>query len=82
MYNFTYKGVRIVAHCYTRPEQARKHRKKRINKKWLKRYGYKQVPDLSIMHIVNIPGQGKTIFCHPKLAEKLKVQIMKMEGFL
>lgn len=24
--------------------QARKHRKKRINKKWLKKYGYKQIP--------------------------------------
>ena len=23
--------------------QARKHRKKRINKKWLKKYGYKQI---------------------------------------
>ena len=25
-------------------EQIKKHRKKRINKKWLKRYGTKQVP--------------------------------------
>lgn len=28
---------------YTKVVQARKHRKKRINKKWLKKYGYKQV---------------------------------------
>lgn len=28
---------------YTKIVQARKHRKKRINKKWLKKYGYKQV---------------------------------------
>lgn len=28
---------------YTTIVQARKHRKKRINKKWLKKYGYKQV---------------------------------------
>ena len=27
---------------YVKIVQARKHRKKRINKKWLKRYGYKQ----------------------------------------
>ena len=28
---------------YTTIVQVRKHRKKRINKKWLKKYGYKQV---------------------------------------
>ena len=28
---------------YTKLVQARHHKKKRINKKWLKRYGYKQV---------------------------------------
>ena len=28
---------------YVKMIQARKHRKKRINKKWLKRYGYKKV---------------------------------------
>lgn len=28
---------------YVRIVQARKHKKKRINKKWLKRYGYKQI---------------------------------------
>lgn len=29
---------------YVKKIQARKHRKKRINKKWLKRYGYKEQP--------------------------------------
>ncbi len=28
---------------YKKNIQARKHRKKRINKKWLKKYGYKEV---------------------------------------
>ena len=28
---------------YPKIVQARKHRKKRINKKWLKKYGYKQI---------------------------------------
>ena len=28
---------------YVKVVQARKHKKKRINKKWLKRYGYKKV---------------------------------------
>lgn len=29
---------------YIKHVQARTHRKKRINKKWLKRYGYKSIP--------------------------------------
>lgn len=33
--------------------QARKHKKKRINKKWLKRYGYKCVPDNDKMIVSN-----------------------------
>lgn len=28
----------------TRSEQVRRHKKKRINKKWAKRYGYREVP--------------------------------------
>lgn len=36
---------------YVKIIQARKHKKKRINKKWLKRYGYKKV-------IVNSKGWG------------------------
>lgn len=35
----------IITDMITKDVQARKHRKKRINKKWLKRYGYKIVPD-------------------------------------
>lgn len=39
-------GTRIfVTDMITKDVQARKHRKKRINKKWLKRYGHKTVPD-------------------------------------
>lgn len=36
-YNMELEGNRVV--CV----QARKHKKKRINKKWLKRYGYKEM---------------------------------------
>lgn len=36
--------------------QARKHRKKRINKKWLKKYGYKQQL---------VKSKGWRISCHP-----------------
>lgn len=33
----------------TRYEQVRKHKKKRINKKWAKRYGYREVPCHAIL---------------------------------
>lgn len=33
-----------VEYDTTLSEQVRKHKKKRINKKWAKRYGYRQVP--------------------------------------
>lgn len=73
---FLFCGVRIVGNCYlTKSEQARKHRKKRINKKWLKRYGYRQVPDLSCAYIMDDPVHGKTLICHPRLIDKLKLRI-------
>ena len=41
-------GSRVFCMEYegTRREQIRKHKKKRINKKWAKRYGYREVPCL------------------------------------
>lgn len=77
-----YMGFRIIADSrITKSEQARRHRKKRINKKWLKRYGYKQVPDLEHFYVTIIPGQGKTLLCHPKIYDKLAYQIRrKVEG--
>lgn len=35
----------IITNYITKTVQARTHKKKRINKKWLKRYGYKEVQD-------------------------------------
>lgn len=35
----------FITNMITKDVQARKHRKKRINKKWLKRCGHKIVPD-------------------------------------
>lgn len=54
-------GYKVVAsEYYCDIVQARKHRKKRINKKWLKRYGMKSVPrkDLLIFdgYIVGQPS--------------------------
>ena len=45
--------------------QARTHKKKRINKKWRKRYGLKEVPWNKAYVIDN------KIYCHPKIIEKM-----------
>lgn len=50
----------------------RTHRKRRINKKWLKRYGYKSVPDDSKIIIF-----GNEIYATPKMCERLIAEIMK-----
>lgn len=49
--------------------QARTHRKKRINKKWLKRYGYKNVPSKKVFVF------GNVIACHPSTARLLEAAI-------
>lgn len=45
-------------------------RKKRINKKWLKRYGKKYVPKKDIV-IANC-GVDKLILCHPKYWDRFQ----------
>lgn len=56
--------------------QAKKNRKKRINKKWLKRYGMKKVPWKSV--IVNKIDQS--IYCHPDTLELIRQAISKQGG--
>lgn len=46
--------------------QNRKHRKKRINKKWAKKYGFTVTPKQEIYKI------GNTIICHPTVARKIQ----------
>jgi hypothetical protein len=50
----------------TKQVQARTHKKKRINKKWLKKYGLKEVPDYEKILVVN-----KTIFAQPGTIENI-----------
>lgn len=50
--------------------QARTHKKKRINKKWRKRYGVKEVPWNKFVIV------GNKIYCHPTMIEKLKMEIL------
>ena len=47
-------GMEIfITDCITKDIQRRKHKKRRIDKKWLKRYGYKCVPDNDKMIVFN-----------------------------
>lgn len=55
----------------TKDVQARKHSKKRINKKWLKRYGYKAVPDDTKVYVTN-----DVIFMTKRCFQRLKKQIV------
>lgn len=43
----------VITECLTKDIQRRTHKKRRINKKWLKRYGYKYVPDNDKMIVFN-----------------------------
>lgn len=71
----------LITEYITRDIQRRTHRKKRINKKWLKRYGMKIVPDNTKISLVN-----NTLMMTEKCYEKLKKLTDKdadnMEEFL
>ena len=64
---FGYQLIGVPSMC--NKVQARRHKKKRINKKWRKRYGMKEVP-WKKFYI-----EGNRIYCHPKLVEKLRTEI-------
>ena len=54
--------------------QARTHRKKRINKKYRKKYGLVEVPwDFVYM-------TGENVIAHPKTIEMIKSNMDKMQG--
>ena len=56
--------------------QARRHKKKRINKKWLKRYGIKLVPKKGV--VVANCGVDRFIFCHPMYWDKFQKMLEEM----
>lgn len=70
--NFEYLyGIRIcTTNMITKDVQARKHKKKRINKKWLKRYGYKCVPDDTKIYMTK-----DMVFMTKRCYQKLKKYI-------
>lgn len=67
-----FMGYRIVAApCMCDKVQARRHKKKRINKKWRKRYGMRAVPwKKFLIH-------DGVIYGHPLWIDKLKEAIRK-----
>lgn len=70
-----YFGFRVVATETIRKQvQARTHRKKRINKKWLKRYGYKSVPDDGTILIF-----GDMILATPRTVKKIVEKVGKTD---
>ncbi len=72
-------GYRLIGlDTITKKVQARKHKKKRINKKWLKRYGFKEVPDYETIY-VGTPMGEKYIIAQPKTIEKIKYSLQQKE---
>lgn len=68
-----YMGLKVVPTVViTKEIQRRTHKKYRINKKWLKRYGYKTIPDDEKMFMT-----PDTIYCTPKGLARLETIIKK-----
>lgn len=57
----------LITEYITKDVQRRTHKKKRINKKWLKRYGIKIIPDNTKILLVN-----NTLMMTGKCCEKLR----------
>jgi len=69
-------GLRLIeTTAITKKVRRRTHKKRRINKKWEKRYGYREIPDTKKIVLV-----GGHIYAHPTLAEKIINEILKERG--
>lgn len=70
-----FNGYRLIeTRAITKEIQRKKHKKRRINKKWLKRYGHKSVLDNEKIVIFenNILATPKTI---KKIIEQTKAKV-------
>lgn len=77
-------GVRVkVSPLCTRTGPARLHKKrrnqtdsyhKRVQKKWLKRFGEKATPNAFLVNEALIGGAGRVLYIHHELWERLKTQ--------
>ena len=57
----------IITDRITKTVRARKHKKRRIDKKWLKRYGHKEVPDDNTVY-----RMGNTLYMTQKAYDRIK----------
>ena len=63
----------VITDAITKKVRRRTHKKKRIDKKWLKRYGYKEVQDHSKFFTF-----GNTLYMSKRNYDRLKTVISKM----
>ena len=74
-FNFNYNGVPIIiTNAITKTIHARTHKKKRINKKCLKRYGYKEIQNENNTYMID----GK-LYMKQKCYDRMK-SILKKEN--
>lgn len=59
-----------ITDCITKKVRVRRNRKKRIDKKWRKRYGFKEVPDNEKIIYAKFPFP--MLFMTQKCYEKIK----------
>jgi hypothetical protein len=72
MYKAILPGIQIVeSEAMVDKKQIRKHKKKRINKKWIKRYGFKETPRKEVFQFEN------KIIGHPDTIKKIYKLINK-----
>lgn len=65
----TYRIILDPGRTVLTDKPARRHRKKRIAKKWLKRYGYKAEPDRNIYLY-----EGNQIILHPAMFQMIAAE--------
>jgi hypothetical protein len=75
--NYCYfNGYTIIESEYCVDQvRSRKHKKRRIDKKWLKRYGYKYIPKKEIY-----VTKDKMIIGHPIVIKKLVESIKEQDN--
>lgn len=64
----TYSGIPIIVIPDSK-KQNRTHRKKRINKKWAKRYGYTQYNSMEDNQVISLNGN---MYMNPRTYYKMK----------
>ena len=73
---YFFNGLQLIeTNAITKEVQARTHRKRRINKKWLKRYGYKTVPDHGKILVF-----GDRLYATPRTIKKIIAMVRKGEA--